>query len=257
VDKLTQIEGLRQRICGAQLQDCLGDREEVVTLDTLAEAATRLPGLHEIQPQSYRDGPAAMGFACALAAMAARRRTGTVIWIAQARGGLDFGRPYGPGLARIGIDPGRVLVVDAPDDKAALWAAAEGAKAAAGTILVQALGEIGLTAARRLHLAAAQGGAFAAIVRPHQVQGLGPALTRWRTAGAQGTARSLTQWATPRWRVGLERRRDGPPGPAQILEWDHAAHRVRLGSLLGIQTSDAGPQSAERPRFGAAFRRAG
>jgi protein ImuA len=195
-----------------------------------------------------------MGFLCALVAMAARDRPGATIWIAQPRGGLDFGRPYGPGLKRIGIDPRRVLVIDAPDDLAALWAAEESAKAGAAAILAQTLGEIGLTAARRVHLAAAQRGVFLGLARPHQSAGLGPALTRWSAGGAPGAPRALSQWATPRWRAQLDRRRDGPPVPAEILEWDHAAHRVRLGSLLGVQGPEVRRQTSEAGRV---LRRAG
>jgi protein ImuA len=252
---LLAIEALRHRIRGTQLQTCISNSKEVVGLDMLAAAAARSPGLHEVRPQTYRDGPAAMGFLCALVAMAARDRPGATIWIAQPRGGLDFGRPYGPGLKRIGIDPRRVLVIDAPDDLAALWAAEEAAKAgAAAAILAQTLGEIGLTAARRVHLAAAQRGVFAGFVRPHHSAGLGPALTRWSAGGATGATRALSQWATPRWRAELDRRRDGPPVPAEILEWDHAAHRVRLGSLLGVQGTDV---RRETPDVRDVLRRAG
>lgn len=255
VDKLSRLTALQQQVHGVVLRQSCTQGGQCAGLDTLAGAAAASPGLHEIRPESYRDGPAAMGFLCALAAMAARGRVGATIWIAQARGGLDFGRPYGPGLSRIGIDPRRVLLIDAPDDVSALWAAEEAAKAGgAAAILGQVLGPIDLTAARRVHLAAAQRGVFAGLARPHQVPGLGPALTRWIASGASGAGRALSQWTVPRWRVGLDRRRDGPPVPAEILEWDHAAHRVRLGSVLGVQTSDVRKQTSDGR---GALRRAG
>lgn len=257
VDKLAQIAVLRQQIHGLALPLGRTDRVQAPGLDALVLAAAQTPGLHEVRPQTYRDGPSAMGFLCALTAMAAQERTGAVIWIAQARGGLDFGRPYGPGLARSGIDPRRVLLIDAPDDVSALWAAEEAAKVGgAAAILGQVLGAVDLTAARRVHLAAAQRGVFAGLVRPHHATGLGPALTRWTASGAPGLSQTLAQWAVPRWRVGLDRRRDGPPVPAEILEWDHVTHRVRLGALLGVSGSAAKtPDTGRRPVTG--WRRAG
>lgn len=264
VDKLAQIASLRQQIHGVALQSGRTDCVQVRGLDALAAAAAGTPGLHEVRPETYRDGPPAMGFLCALGAMAARGRPGAVIWIAQARGGFDFGRPYGPGLARSGIDPRRVLLIDAPDDFCALWAAEEAAKAGgAAAILGQVIGTVDLTAARRVHLAAAQHGVFVCLARPHQTPGLGPALTRWTASGAPGLGQTLAQWAVPRWRVGLDRRRDGPPVPAEILEWDHVTHRVRLGALLGVPGSDVRRQTSEvrRPATGwpaaAVWRRAG
>lgn len=257
VGKLAQIAALRHQIHGIALQAGRTPCAQTVGLDALAEAAAERPGLHEVRPRSYRDGPAAMGFLCALAAMASGGRPGATIWIAQARGGLDFGRPYGPGLKGIGIDPAQVLVVDAPDDVSALWAAEEAAKAGgAAAILGQVLGPVDLTAARRVHLAAAQRGVFIGLAQPHHSPGLAPALTRWTAEGASGAARTLAQWSVPRWRVGLDRRRDGPPVPAEILEWDHAAHRVRLGAVLGVQGPDVREQRPERPPF-AGWRQAG
>jgi protein ImuA len=264
VNKLAEIAALRQRIQPVVLQNPLTPGERTSGLDHLAMDAAQSPGLHDVRPLTYRDGPAAMGFLCGLTAMAAARRTGAVIWIAQARGGLDFGLPYGPGLKRIGIDPRRVLLIDAPDDVAALWAAEEAAKAGGtAAILAQTLGPIDLTAARRVHLAAARGGVFAGFAQPHRALGLAPALTRWTVNGACGAARNLTQWATPRWRAGIDRRRNGPPAPAQILEWDHAAHRMRLGAVLGVQGPDVRGQApdlrSQSPEWGsfADRRRAG
>jgi protein ImuA len=255
VDKFARLTSLRQQIQGPLLQFGRTPRVQGADLDTLALAASAHPGLHEVRPQSYRDGPAAMGFLCALAAMAAQARPGAVIWIAQARGGLDFGRPYGPGLKGIGIDPRRVLLIDAPNDISALWVAEEAAKAGGvAAIMGQILGAVDLTAARRVHFAAAQRGVFAGLARPHQVPGLGPALTRWTAGGAPGAGQTLSQWAVPRWRVGIDRRRDGPPVPAEILEWDHVAHRVRLGALLGVQDSEIRRQT---PDIRGGLRRAG
>jgi protein ImuA len=201
---------------------------------TAAAGAADTPGLHEVRPDSYQHGAAAAGFLCALGAMAARR-PGAIVWIAQHARSLDFGLPYGPGLARLGLDPGRVLLVRPDGDAQALWAAEQCAQTAGvAAVLAHFTDRIGLTPARRLHLAAAGARVFLGVLRPAGQPPLGPAVTRWRIAGATGAGAPLSQWAIPRWRAGLDRRRDGPALFDSILEWDHGAHRLRLGAVLGV-----------------------
>jgi protein ImuA len=242
VDKLAQVKILRQFIAPwAALQD--GHPSEV-PLDMACRAARTAeePGLHEIRSASYRDSPAAAGFACALTVLAAARRPGGIVWIAQPRGAQDFGFPYGPGLRDFGLDPRRLILVRVADDAEALWAAEEAARSpGVAAVLAQTLGAIALTPARRVHLAA-RGPAF--FLRPAGVEGLGPALTRWTAASAPGVSPTLTRWAQPRWRVRLERQRSGPCLAETIMEWDNAAHRLRLGAVLAYRPADAAARTA-------------
>jgi protein ImuA len=234
VDKLSRLARLRQEFGPGPLRPGRTGGPSYGEIAAAAEAAAMTPGLHEVRPDSYPHGPAAAGFLCALAVMAAQR-PGAIVWIAQHARSLDFGLPYGPGLARLGLDPGRVLLVRPDGDAQALWAAEQCAQTAGvAAVLAQLTDRIGLTPARRLHLAAAGARAFLGVLRPAGQPPLGPALTRWRIAGATGAGAPLSQWAIPRWRAGLDRRRDGPPLSDNILEWDHGAHRLRLGAVLGV-----------------------
>ena len=79
--------------------------------------------LHEVAPASEGDTPAAFGF---LAALIGRMPQGRPLLLVTAPRALDgFGRPYGHGLARLGLDPARLILVEAGDDKQALWAMQE------------------------------------------------------------------------------------------------------------------------------------
>jgi protein ImuA len=234
VDKLSRLAQLRQEFGPGSLRLGRSLGPSCTEIAAAAAGAAETPGLHEVRPDSYQHGAAAAGFMCALGAMAAQR-PGAIVWIAQHARSLDFGLPYGPGLARMGLDPGRVLLVRPDGDAQALWAAEQCAQTAGvAAVLACFTDRIGLTPARRLHLAASGGRVFLGVLRPAGQPPLGPAITRWRIAGATGAGAPPSQWAIPRWRAGLDRRRDGPPLFDSILEWDHGAHRLRLGAVLGV-----------------------
>ncbi len=114
-------------------------------------------GLHGLRPESYRDGPAALGFALALIAeQAAERVAGRdlVLWCFTKQAAREWGRPYGPGLLVFGLDPALFLLVQARNAGDAAWALEEGLKSGA---LIAALAEIEIKTplvARRLSLAA-------------------------------------------------------------------------------------------------------
>ncbi len=71
----------------------------------LPQAGLALGALHEVAPTDFRAGPAAQGFLLALCASLAKAREGPVLWPSRRVDDLDFGAPYAPGLAQIGIAP--------------------------------------------------------------------------------------------------------------------------------------------------------
>jgi hypothetical protein len=76
-------------------------------LSTLHQA-----GLHEIKPHAYRDTPAGLGLALSVIADIQRQGPGAVLWCMTQRQAQEWGRPYGPGLLKAGLDPARVLFVE-------------------------------------------------------------------------------------------------------------------------------------------------
>ena len=200
------------------------------------EVHAHLPGpglaggvLHEIAAAAHGDQPAAFGFLFALTAAALRLRPGPAVFVAQRRCLADFGAPYGHGLVQLGLDVGRLLLVETQSDKDALWALEEALRSRARPAMVAGAVErsLDLTARRRLNLAAAPHATPLVLLRSSTANGTSAAATRWRIASAPAALDGFGAFAHPRWSAELERCRNGRTGK-WLIEWDHVAHRFRL-----------------------------
>lgn len=164
----------------------------------LHEVLTARPG-----PLSL-EGGAATGFAASLAGRLAGP-AGTVLWC---RRGIA---PHGPGLPRYGLDPARLVMVEARDDQDILWAMEEGLRGGGPAVVLGELDGLSLTAGRRLQLAAERSGATGLLLRPQPADANrlspGTAMTRWRV----GSMSSPPQ---------------GPPAVHWRLELLHCRHRI-------------------------------
>jgi protein ImuA len=160
--------------------------------------------LHEVAAETPADAGAATGFAAALVGRFAATGFGggTVLWC-EGRRTLDAGRIYPPGLARFGIDPGRLIVARPKNDAEALWTVEEGLRGGVAAVVGE-VEAVSLTESRRLQLAAAGSGTPALVILPRP-DGASAALTRWRIAALAGEADA------PRWRATLARCRGGAP----------------------------------------------
>ncbi len=201
-------------------------------------------GLHDMRPADYLDAPAAYAFAARwLAGLPADR---LLVWVrACGDARLDFGAPCPDGLAGAGLDPDRLIRVDARAGTDALWAMEEALSAGAFV-----LGEAGaaraydLTASRRLHRAAREAGGQALILRAHDADGSSAALTRWRISALQGRAApwrgagGLPGLGSQRLSAILERRRGGAPAAFE-LEWEEDALRRLEPAALAERTAQA------------------
>lgn len=181
-------------------------------------------GLHEVRAHGYGDSWAALGFALAL--LGRRQRTqsgpGSLLWVFTERDAREFGTPYGPGLASFGIDPSTLLMVRVRRGGDLAWALEEGIKSRA---LAAAFGQGDALPApllRRLALAARTYRTPCLFVPGFRAGGFGPALTRWRVAGAPSVPHPFDPSAPglPRWAATLERCRHGPGGRSWLLEWE-------------------------------------
>lgn len=199
--------------------------------------------LHEAAPARPGDGPAALGFAFALAC-GWLGPAGLIFVGAQTWGGEE-GTLSPRGLMAFGLDPAAMLAVHVRTGKEALWAA-EQALDVSGATVVCALAdrEIDLTASRRLLLKAEKTGARALLVRALR-SGEGAmqsaAFTRWRVAPRVSDAPARLLGA-PAWRATLARRRGGAAGASFELEWNGDVLRSRA-ALAG----DLAEAPADRP----------
>jgi protein ImuA len=183
----------------------------------LPEGGLPLGALHEIG-SAPGGAAAAEGFAVTLLAGLAQQ--GPVLWCVAA-GGL-----YGPGLARLGLPPERLILVRAPRPADLLWAMEEGLRTPG---LAAVLGEprkLDLTASRRLQLAAEGSGVTGLLLSRAEAMGASAAVTRWLVAPVPsgpplGQDERDFGLARPRWRVALTRCRGAVPrqGEEGFGEW--------------------------------------
>jgi len=246
----------------------------------LAGIDAHLPGgglaagaLHEVVAEAEGDLPSAFGFLAALAGRMleqfptkrepVRRRTGgsagpigprsaleaPVLFIASPRGLAGCGAPHGHGLNGLGLDPARLILVETRDEVQALWAMEEALRSGVPAAVAAAIGkELDLKTSRRLHLAAGHSGVPLLLLRAAGATGSSAATTRWRIGAASAAPDRFGLPAGWRWRLRLERCRNGRLGE-WLVEWDHAAYRF---SLAAPMADPALPRSASAPplRFG-------
>jgi protein ImuA len=239
--KAERIAALRKVVDGLQSIPA-GIVSEHVTAGVGASLAPGLPGpgiiggmLNEAVA-AHADRPAAFGFLFTLSAAALQTCAGPVIFVA-ARRTLDCGAPYGHGRSRLGVDVGRLILVETDTDKDALWALEEALRSEARPALVTGAieNDVNLTQSRRLNLAAATHATPLVLARSGKAAGNSAAATRWRIAPAPAACDRFDTFAYWRWYVTLERCRNGRTGE-WLIEWDAAARRFRSVEDLPSRT---------------------
>jgi protein ImuA len=177
------------------------------------------------------------------------RTTGTVVWAFPKR---DL---FPPALAQVGVHPDRVIYVEAGKD--VLLVIEEALRhAGLAAVVGEIAGPIGLTASRRLQLAAETSGGFGLLLRRPRRLGQDHteeptvARTRWRvTAVPSGPALPWSPvtpgLARARWKLGLLRCRGGVPRMFDVEACD-ATGRLGLPADLADRstTSDDGTRRA-------------
>ena len=181
-------------------------------------------GLNEVKPCLPRDAGTALVLALTVAARAAPLSR-PLLMVLSGRAGAEHGLPYGPGLARLGLDPRRLLIAQAPRTADALWTLEEalrsGALAAVLGLLDTGKGAIGVMPARRLVLAADEGRTPCLLLTGASGEGLNVAHTRWRIGALPSRPHPLIAAApgARRCALTLERCRHGPSGLTWQVEW--------------------------------------
>jgi protein ImuA len=139
--------------------------------------------LHEILGAGgdEEDGALAAAFAAGIVARLVPAKGGIVLWC--------LARPdlYGPGLAVHGLDPARLMMVQAGRDAELLWAMEEGLRTSGVAAVVGEVGTLPDVASRRLQLAAERSGITAFVLR------------RWCSGEQAGRERNLPSAAATRW----------------------------------------------------------
>jgi protein ImuA len=182
----------------------------------LAKAA-----LHEIYAAELADAASAAAFALLIAWRANRARP--MFWVREAKARFG-GKPYGHGLAELGISPDMLFLVETPDTIAALRAGADITRCGAvGAVIIEPVGKapvLDLTASRRLALAAGQSGVMTLLLRTGAQPMPSAARSRWQIASAPSTPLPANAPGHPAFDVTLLRHRGGIAGIETRLEWN-------------------------------------
>ena len=226
--------------------------------------------LHEILPGTVADSAAAGGFALALSLCLAPSER-PLVWIRSQAAVRESGELYADGLAALGLDPARLILVRLKDASAILRAGVDTARCAAlGAVIVELYGDpkaLDLTSERRLLLAAEQSGVSVILLRPGAKSAPGGAETRWRVASGRARPLQMNAPGRPAFDLTLVRHRHGPPGGPWRLEWNADAKRFepdvidprRIQPETLWRDLDAVPrlEPAAPPAGGALWRHAG
>jgi protein ImuA len=212
-------------------------------------------GLHELAgcgaDREHATVPALLA-ACLLAH--GRDRHAPVLWATERR---DL---FAPGLLAAGLDPDRLIVAEAPGEVLAAMEEAARVPGLAG-VVGELSGKLGLTASRRLQLAAEAAGVPVLVVRRPRHAGVSieapnAATTRWRVGcvpsepvDAIETGPFSLTVGRARWRLDLVRARGAEPASWIVEAFDekgglalpaHSAHRsvAPAGQAAGWAVGD-------------------
>ena len=202
--------------------------------------------LHEVVPAAEGCIAAAFGFIAAVLARISSPppcgeeqqvrlpRTPPLLVVMPAYGLRPYrphGRLHGHGLNALGLDPGRLILVETAHRKETLWAMEEAVRSAAPAAIAGVIDTLDLKLSQRLHLAATDAGLPLFLLRPAATLESSAAATRWRIGTAAAARDRFGLVTRPRWHLQLERCRNGRPGQ-WVVEYDHVAHRFSLAAAL-------------------------
>jgi protein ImuA len=231
--KPAKLEELRQLLSGPLPQSGMGRFFSfgLPALDRhLPHQGLSLASVHEIHAASVLDLPAALGFLTAL--LVSLPQQGPIFIVTSAQSLASLGRLHGHGLQSLGLDPSRIMVVEARKETDAFWALEESLRSGAASVVVGLIAQsFDLKKSQRLSLAAREARRPLLLLRPPNAAVASAAETRWRIAAApcqREPSGALVSW---RWQVTLERCRNGSTGEF-VLEWFHASHRFDLAAAL-------------------------
>ncbi|MEJ7925973.1 hypothetical protein WG908_04285 [Sphingobium sp. AN641] len=192
-------------------------------LDTALGGGLARGRVHELVCAEEEAGAGA-GMALLLARLATRADdVAPLLWLRLDAASRQGGAPYGPGLAALGIDPGRLLLGTMTDEAMLLQAGLDAVRCPGlGAVMIECRGRhrlLDLTASRRLALAAEASGVTALLLLVGGVPGPSAAETRWQVAAAPSAPLAGDAPGHGAFDLTLLRRRAGPDGMRWRLEW--------------------------------------
>ncbi|MDZ3831825.1 MAG: hypothetical protein U0S50_08420 [Sphingopyxis sp.] len=190
---------------------------------------------HEFFAADPLDAASAAGFAALLALRCGG--AAPLLWLRTADSAQREGQLYAPGLAELGGDPNRLLLVETDDAKALLAAANDAVRCAgSAAVVVESRGRLpalDLTAGRRLALGARDAGTILLLLRIAAAPEPSAAETRWQVTAAPSRELEARAPGAPAFDLELLRWRAGPAGARWRLEWNRDEQAFREPALSG------------------------
>ncbi|WP_245443463.1 ImuA family protein [Rhizobium phaseoli] len=232
-------------------------------VDRALEGGLPLNGITEFRSALSRDAGATSGLAMAVAARLQKQESAAgrlmpLLWIGDAVGTLEAGRPYAPGLRDFGLSPERFLHAAPRKLDEALWLAEAAVESAAfSAVILEVRGNpahFGLTESRRLSLRAHAARRPLFLLRQAGMEEASSAALRLHVEPGPSGLRPLPDGSklagsigNPIFRLTLEKSRN--PAPLSfLLEWNPHEHEffpVTEPNLLrppGEQSAHSGAQ---------------
>lgn len=224
------LAGLRQRIARLAADGGLASRPAGVWLasghapfDDALGGGLAIGRTHEFFAADALDATSAAAFA----ALIALRSPGKVplIWLRTVDAARRSGHIYAPGIAELGGDPDRLLLVETADPKMLLACANDAIRCAgSAAVIVESWGRfplLDLTAGRRLALGARDAGTTLLMLRLGAAPVPSVAETRWSITAAASHALEANAPGAPAFDLELLRWRGGAAGARWRLDWNH------------------------------------
>lgn len=242
------VDQLRERIAHLEAGQARDRRVlpfGIAPLDqVLPGGGLTLGALHEVAGggNGAVDGAAAALFAAGIAA----RTNGKVLWCVT--------RPdlFAPGLAQAGLPPGRVIYVEAGDEKAVLACCEEGLRHGGFGAVIAEVARLPMTASRRLQLSAEGSGTLGIAVRRwrRQTEAMDfgqptAAVTRWRVSVMPSVPLPVPGVGRARWHVELIRCRAGESADFELEACDATGYLALPSDVVDrSRQKDAGRRRA-------------
>ena len=196
--------------------------------------------LHEFYASMSDDASCAAAFAV-MVAIRACQSDEPIIWITEDKGARINGNLYGPGLVELGLDPGRLLLINAADTLSVLRAAADIVKCGAiGCVIIEPSGPapcFNMTASRRLALSAASSGVLTLVVRTAAEPIPSAAQSRWRIASSPSQPLEGNTPGHATFDISLLRHRGGVEPFGMQVQWNRDEGRFlsRNSTIASVQ----------------------
>ena len=164
-------------------------------------------------------------------------RGGALVWCRNARVAAELGELYGPGLARFGLGPERLIVVRCSDEGEVLWSFEEALRCRGVACAVAEVDRLDLLASLYRH-ADVESMRAGLVLRPEVDPAPNAALTRWRAEPVAAVDGIF-------WRLILWRAKGGAPG-VWTVRWDERAlsFAPAANSISAEQDAPAGRPAA-------------